>query len=223
MSRGGFELTVGANLWFEGELWRVQRIDILGVELTNERSAVRVSIAKLCASAIPVAEPQPPNADEELVAVILGSLDASERQALEERAVHIREVIAASHLSGMKTETYTNKAAELGVSVRSIERWVAGYREAGVAGLADSRLLRRRQCRVDPRWDAMVLRVLDDLVSYSTPTMKVVIDRVGRELEAEYGRATVALPSMSTAARRLKVLSKGRHAFWKCQVSAVGL
>jgi transposase InsO family protein len=209
----GFELTVGADLWFEGELWRVQRIDIHGVELTNERSAVRVSIANLCSSASPVAEPQPPNADEELVAVMLGSLDASERQALEERAVHIREVIAASRLSGVKTEAYKNKAAELGVSVRSIERWVAGYREAGVAGLADSRLLRRRQCRVDPRWDAMVLRVLDDLVSYSTPTMKVVIDRVGRELDAEYGRGTVALPSMSTATRRLKVLSKGRHAF----------
>jgi transposase InsO family protein len=215
VNRGRLEITVGADVWFEGELWHVQRIDIHGVELTNQRSAVRVSIAKLCSSSSPVAEPGPPDTDEELVAVVLGSLNASERQALEERANHVREVLAESRERGGKTatETYEKKAAELGVSVRTIERWVAGYRDAGMAGLADSRLLRRRQRRIDPRWDAMVVRVLDEMVSSSTPTMKVVIDRVGRELEAEYGHGAVALPSMSTAARRLKVLAKGRYAF----------
>lgn len=215
MTRGRFELTVGADLWFEGALWHVQRIDIHGVELVNQRSAIRVSIAKLCSSASPVVQPESADTDEELVAVVLGSLDIAQRQALEDRANHVREVIAASRAGGGKsvTEAYQVKAAELNVSVRTIERWVAGYRDSGMAGLADSRLLRRRQCRVDPRWDAMVLRVLDDLASASTPTMNVVINRVGRELDAEYGQGVVMVPSMSTARRRLKVLSKGRHAF----------
>jgi hypothetical protein len=53
VSRGRLGLTVGADVWFEGELWHVQRIDSHGVELTNERSALRVSIAKLCSSASP--------------------------------------------------------------------------------------------------------------------------------------------------------------------------
>jgi len=117
--------------------------------------------------------------------------------------------------SGEKTarDTQQEKAAELGVSERTIERWISGYRSAGVAGIADSRLLRKRQSGVDPRWDAMCVRVLDELVNASTPTRNVVIDRVNRNVESEYGPGEVRIPSPSTAHRRLAVLSNGRHAF----------
>jgi len=54
------KLTFGADLCSRANSGVFQRIDIHGVELTNERSAVRVSIAKLCSSASPVAEPRVP-------------------------------------------------------------------------------------------------------------------------------------------------------------------
>jgi len=108
------------------------------------------------------------------------------------------------------TET---KAAELGVSVRTLERWVAAYRDSGVAGLADSRLLGRYASGVDPRWDAACMQVLADLTHASTPTMNVVIARIGRQVDAEHGPGVVPIPPRTTAYRRLRQLSKGTHAF----------
>ncbi len=104
-------------------------------------------------------------------------------------------------------------AAELGVSVRTLKRWVAAYRDSGVAGLADSRLLGRHTSGVDPRWDAVCVQVLADLTDASTPTMNVVIARIGRQVEAEHGQGVVAIPPKTTAYRRLKQLAKGTHAF----------
>lgn len=214
MSRGRFDLTVGAQLWFEGALWHVQRIDPNGVELTNGRSAIRVSVAKLHSCASLVVAPELSDTEEELVAIVLGSLTREQRQALEERAKHVRDVIAASGEGSAKAmEAYKKKSEELGVSVRTIERWVAGYRDSGLAGLADSRLLRRRKSRIDPRWDEMCERILNELVPSSTPTQNRVIDRIGQELEDAYSPGEVTLPSPKTARERLKELSKGRHTF----------
>ncbi|MDQ2758632.1 MAG: integrase, partial [Actinomycetota bacterium] len=79
--------------------------------------------------------------------------------------------------------------------------------------LADSRLLGRYVSGVDPRWDAACVQVLADLTDASTPTMNVVIARIGREVEAEHGHGVVPIPSTATAYRRLKQLAKGTHAF----------
>ena len=209
-----FDLTVGTELWFEGSLWRVQRIDANGVELTCGRSATRVPFARLCTEAHPIHEAAEEPVDEELVAVLLGSLKPQQRAALEARGKHVREVIAAVS-TGEKSAhaAQQEKAHELAVSERTIERWIAGYRASGLAGIADSRMLKQRRSRVDPRWDAMCTRVLDELVKESTPTMNVVIDKIARSLEAEYGPDVVGIPSPSTAHRRLTALSKGRHSF----------
>jgi putative transposase len=214
MSSGRRELVVGTEVWFEGSLWRVQRIDANGVELAAGRAAVRVTFDRLCSDASPIHEPAEQSKDEELVAIVLGSLTAQQREALDDRAAHVREVLAAV-ASGQKSAraAQREKAEQLGVSERTVERWIAGYRASGLAGIADSRLLRKRQSGVDPRWDAMCVRVLDELVTASTPTRNVVIDKINRNVEAEYGPGEVRIPSPSTANRRLAVLSKGRHAF----------
>jgi putative transposase len=125
MSRRRFDLTVGAQLWFEGALWHVQRIDAQGVELANGRSPIRVSVAKLYSCASLVVVPEVSDTEEELVAVVLGSLTRDQRQALEERAKHVREVIAASGEGGAKTatEAYKKKSDELGVSGVSPMGW----------------------------------------------------------------------------------------------------
>lgn len=214
MSSGRFDLAVGADLWFEGALWRVHRIDSHGVELVSDRTATRVSFDRLLAEGRPVNEAEPRDTDEELVPVILGSLTSKQRDALEVRAGHIRDVIAVVSVGGKSAgDAYREKAAELGVSDRTVERWVAGYRTSGLAGIADSRLLQKRRATVDPRWDAMCVRVLDELVGASTPTRNVVIDTVNRRVDAEYGPGEVCVPSPSTARRRLDALSKGRSAF----------
>lgn len=213
-SPGRFELAVGTELWFEGALWRVHRIDARGVELMSDRTATRVPFERLCAEGGIVRDPEPHDSDDELIPVILGSLNAKQREALEVRAGHIREAQAAIS-AGEKSagDAYREKAAELRVSERTIERWVAGYRTSGIAGIADSRLLQKRQSTVDPRWDAMCECILDELVTASTPTRNVVIDKINRRLDAEYGIGEVRIPSASTARRRLEALSKGRHAF----------
>lgn len=55
--------------------------------------------------------------------------------------------------------------------------------------------------------------MLDRYVEASTPTIGVVIDAVARELEVEFGTGMVPLPGKSSAYKRVKALSKGRHAF----------
>lgn len=126
----------------------------------------------------------------------------------------MRSALAAVNDDGTNLESVlAAKAKELDVSVRTLYRWIAGFRASGVAGLADTRIRSRYAVGVDPRWDATCLQVLDDYVEASTPTMGDVIDAVVRKLEASFGPGTVPLPSKATAYRRLKVLAKGRHAF----------
>jgi hypothetical protein len=83
MSSGRFDLTVGTDLWFEGALWRVHRIDSRWVELVSDRTATRVPFDRLLAEGRPVNEAEPRDTDEELVPVILGSLTDKQRDALE--------------------------------------------------------------------------------------------------------------------------------------------
>jgi hypothetical protein len=142
--------------------------------------------------------------DQELIPVLLGSLTDRELQELERRAGHVREVLSAppGASKSRRKLRYAAKATELGVSIRTFERWVAGYLDAGVAGVADNRMLQRRASGVDPRWDTACLAVVADLTTASTPTMGTVIERIERELEAAHGPGIVPLPSRATAYRR---------------------
>jgi hypothetical protein len=71
MSSGRFDLAVGTDLWFEGALWRVHRIDTRGVELVSDRTATRVPFDRLLAEGRPVNEAEPRDADraQELTAM----------------------------------------------------------------------------------------------------------------------------------------------------------
>ncbi len=219
MTGAAVELRVGVQLWFDGEVWTVQELTARAVTLAVGGRARCVALPGLVAQAVVLAGQddggQPPApADRELVGVLLSSLTVGQLTVLEQRAGHVRELLSGLPVDAPPLNArYQAKAVELGVSVRTLKRWVAAYRDAGVAGLADTRLLGRYSSGVDPRWDAACLRVLDDLVDASTPTMSTVLARVGRELAAEHGPGTVALPSKTTAYLRLKQLANGRHAF----------
>ncbi len=209
------EVGVGTQVWFEGSVWWVEEVASETVTLAAGQLLRTVATRLLATQVVVMADgPSAPD-DEDLVPVLLSNLAPRERAVLEERAGNVRALLDEVSVSGAGRlrRRYAIKAAELEVSVRTLERWVAAYRESGVAGLADSRLLGRYSSGVDPRWDAACLQVLADLTDASTPTMNVVLARISRQVEAEHGAGVVPLPAKTTAYRRLKALAKGTHAF----------
>lgn len=205
------DLRPGIRVWFGGASWEVVALHGLEVTLRSGPSLQRVAVTEIAAHAVAMA-----HKDDSFdpTAVVLSSLTTSQRHKLDVRAGHVRSALAAVNDDGTNLESVlAAKAKELDVSVRTLYRWIAGFRASGVAGLADTRIRSRYAVGVDPRWDATCLQVLDDYVEASTPTMGDVIDAVVRKLEASFGPGTVPLPSKATAYRRLKVLAKGRHAF----------
>lgn len=205
------DLTPGTRLWFRGAVWTCTSIDGPTITVTRGTQAIAVTVAALASQAHNLE----PLDDENLpVNMLLSSLTAKSRQEIEERARHIRELLAEDdgNPDTLKARL-AGKAAELGTSIRTLQRWVAGYRAKGEAGLIDSRILQERASQVDPRWDKACLDVLARYTNASTPTKNVVIDEIRHDLTARYGEGIVPIPSQATAYRRLDELSKGRHTF----------
>jgi transposase InsO family protein len=221
-------LTVGpgAQLLFDGDVSEVVELDGTRVVLRNVRTGglVSVGLARLVMAAQAVTG----RADEgPSVGVLLAGLSRRQRQEIAERAEHVREVLTGFR-SGQPDRAasgepdprfaaevpwktrYANKAAQLGVTARTVERWVAGYREAGEAGLVTRRP--GASSLVDPRWDEAARQVLAGLVNASTPTRSAVIARVSAALAEQFGDSVVPLPSQATAYRRLAELTKGTNA-----------
>jgi hypothetical protein len=172
---------VGARLAHDGELWTVVAMETGCVVLAGPRGArKRVLTATLFADATTrvlgahEAVPSP-------IGSVLDDLSDAERRQLSERLGHVREVLTG-YRSGsadlaepgeprsgydpslLLADRYEAKATELGVTVRTLERWVAGVREAGPVGLVDRRSLRSADlfAGVDERWLAMCRTVLDE-------------------------------------------------------------
>jgi transposase InsO family protein len=143
------------------------------------------------------------------IGTTLASSTKDQQQRVAVRVEHVRQVIDGE---GPLRDRIKTKAAELGVGVRTVERWVADYRRDGAAGLVDSRVIRGRGSRVDPRWDDAVRAVMAQKVNDSTPSRSAVLARVAALLVQQHGPGVVAEPSAATAYRRLKELTKGTNA-----------
>lgn len=160
--------------------------------------------------------------------------DASEkaRETARERARHIREVLTG-YTSGDPSAALPNeprpeyspersrgtrvraKAAELGVGVRTLERWIGGYRASGEFGLLDGRqkLPNDVAPSVDTRWLAMAKLVLDEQISEAKVTKTIVIARIEARLVKVHGHGQVPCPGRSTAFKVLAALDRGRSTF----------
>jgi putative transposase len=227
-------LAPGVRLWFDGELVEVVELAAarVGVRMLRTGGLVSMGLVDLVAGATAVdAEGRGPRPEgrQEPAGTLLAALGPAQQRAVRERAGHVREVLTGFR-SGYPdragagepwpefTDTlpllvrYRNKARQLGVSQRTVERWVVAYRDRGEAGLVDTRVLRPRGRWVDPRWDAAARAVLAELVDASTPTRAAVVERIGARLEETFGTGTVAVPSRATAYRRLEELTKGTNA-----------
>ena len=107
------------------------------------------------------------------------------------------------------------KAAELGTSLRTVQRMRHRYREQGLWGLVDTRHARRARPtgNVDPRVVAAAVTVIDAQTRASTGTKSRAVRQIRQLVEDEHGPGTVPMPSTATFYRLLDVLSAGRHTF----------
>ncbi|MEV0225932.1 helix-turn-helix domain-containing protein [Streptomyces sp. NPDC050704] len=173
--------------------------------------------------------PGPSGTDaEDIASVILDQLSHDERVLAIERAGHVREVLTgfrsgSSELAvgGEPREPYglsvpmesrkAAKAAELGVTVRTVERWLADFRRHGEAGLAPRRK-RSGALRpaADQRWVETALEVMVEHTGESKPSRTLVIERTRARVIARFGPEVVRQPSRATAFRILAGL-EARH------------
>lgn len=223
-------LSPGTRLFLDGDVTEIVTIDGPVVTLRSDRTRqfTTMRIARLAATARP-AGIAPADGGAVSPGLVLGGLTGERRGELAERAGHVREVLTgyrAGHEDGALPgeprpayqmtrplkDRYRAKAEQLGVTSRTVERWVAAYRESGEAGLADARTLRGRGSVIDPRWDEAVRAVLAEMVSDSTPTRGAVLRRAGARLDEIHGEGAVLRPSAATAYRRLAQLARGTNA-----------
>ena len=223
-------LTPGTRLIYDGDLVEVVELDGARAVVRNHRTArfVTVKLGRLVAGARP-ADPSPAADGGPGLAVAWNGLTDAQRAAVSERAGHVREVLTgfrAGHAEAAAAgeprpqygpgkplkARYQAKASELGVGERTVERWAMAYRQAGEAGLVDTRMLRGKASAVDPRWDEAVRLVLAELVGESTPTRSAVLRKVAARLDDLHGAGVVPQPSPATAYRRLAELARGTNA-----------
>jgi len=107
------------------------------------------------------------------------------------------------------------KAAELGVSLRTVEYRRARYVAQGLWGLVDQRATRAWEAtgRADARLIAVARQVIDAETHASTGTRGRLIRRVVKAVEDTYGPDVVPLPGKTTFYKLVEALSAGRHTF----------
>jgi hypothetical protein len=111
-------------------------------------------------------------------------------------------------------ERYADKAAELGVTLRTIQRWVQGFQRRGEAGLAGGdQLPQRKGAKVDDRWTEAALEVMAGYEDESRPSRTWVIEQTRASVIARFGPDAVIQPSRATAFRVLEDLERRNPLF----------
>jgi transposase InsO family protein len=224
---GAVAVGVGCRFAFDGEVVEVVQLQGSRVTLRDGRGRWRtLSLAGLLARAAPLeaAGDQPA-----AVGSLLAGLSEGQRVVVGRRAADVREPLTG-YRSGTSAaagpgeprpeyeparsleERQEAKAGELGVTGRTVRRWVRAYRECGEAGLVDARWVTGRGRSVDPRWEEACRVVVAGQVGASTPTASAVLRLVDRWLDEKYGPDAVPRPSTATAYRHLGRLTAGTNA-----------
>jgi transposase InsO family protein len=241
VSSAGVRVGVGTRFRYDGETVEVieMAITATGNEVVlkdNHGRVMRLAVKELLlsdrAQVIPDSPGPASDDDEDLASVVLAQLSHGQRDALLERAAHMREVLTGYRSGSAEVaeegeprpqyapdrplyERYADKAAELGVGFRTIERWVQGFRLHGEAGLVGGDQLSQRQApKVDDRWVEIALEVMAEHTGESKPSRTLVIDRTRARVIARFGPGAVAQPSRATAFRVLEDLER-RHPLFR--------
>ncbi|WEB43344.1 Mu transposase C-terminal domain-containing protein [Streptomyces yunnanensis] len=236
MSGAGTRLGVGTRFRLDGETVEVVELASLatGMEVilkdARDRLA-RMSVRELLTSdrAEVIPKDGGPAADDvELAAVVLGRLTKEERKEVLERAEHVREMLTGyrsgceelarpgeprpEYAPGLSLgKRYAAKAAELGLTVRSVERWARAFLEGGEVGLAPKKAqVEGGLSHADPRWVEVAEEVLGEYKEESRPSVKLVLERVQARLEERFGPDAVPLPKRTAGYRWMHELER-RH------------
>ncbi len=164
--------------------------------------------------------------------ITLGTLDTAGADELSGRVAHVQELLTGyaqgcpelaaageprpDYGPGVALmDRYRAKAAELGVGISTLRRWVAAFTRYGPEGL-----LRRDTGRgggplsnTDPRWVQACREVLAEHVSTSRPTRALVLAQIEQRLTVQHGEGVVPAPARSTGYALLRELSRGSNAF----------
>jgi transposase InsO family protein len=241
LSGAGVRVGVGTRFRYDGETVEVIEMAITAtgneVVLKDHHGRVmRLAVKELLlsdrAQVIPYSPGPSSDDDEDLASVVLAQLSSGQREALLERAAHIRELLTGYRSGSPEIaaereprpqyaadrplyERYAGKAAELGVGFRTIERWVQDFRRHGEAGLVGSDQLPQRQGpKVDDRWVETALEVMGEHKGESKPSQTFVIERTQARVIARFGPGAVVQPSRATAFRVLGDLER-RHPLFR--------
>ncbi|HNV41718.1 MAG TPA: transposase [Ornithinibacter sp.] len=212
MTAAVLEARIGAQLWFDGEVWTVcdvggEAVRLQGSDGRHRTAAIPDLIAG--ASALDQSE-HDASIDGQLSAVVLASLTAKQRAALEAQ-VGVFAALLESRTANDDAQPLHVAAAGLGLSLRTVQRRLRRFDQLGPAGLIDERLLKESRRSVDPRWDAACVEVLSRYTNRSTPSQQTVIRETNRTFLESVPEGVA--PSRSIAYERVLELDAGRYTF----------
>lgn len=226
-------LQVGTQLVRDGSLWEV--VEFSGSHLVLRGPEGRVTHVRLLAL---LAEPglrqvtgSGQQSPEPAVDAELSNLTHRERERLTVRLGHVREVLTGFRRGEARfkaageprpqfardvplMQRYASKAAETGVHIATVRRWVAAYQSQGPLGLRDQESAARPAAdRVDPRWLTAARAELASRVAGSRPTRQMVLREIAKRVERMHGAGVVPVPGKTVGYAVLTELGRGTNAF----------
>lgn len=234
MSGWTVPLHVGLRIGFDGEQFTVteisgRRILLEQVGAEGAPGVRQVDVAMLLAhpsTRFGDAGPRP----RASAAAVFSALSGDEEDEVTARFRHVQEVrtgfrLGSAELAGEgeprpeyapgvpMMRRYEAKAAELGVGVTTVRRWVMQAEKDGPAGLARRGGGTGVLDRVDPRWLDTARSVLAGNVKGPRPVRALVLTEIEERLKREFGVGAVKCPGRTTAYEALTELSRGTNAF----------
>jgi transposase InsO family protein len=226
-------LRPGLPVSFDGEQYTIAEVEGSRVMLRRTgpagapswRQVELVTLLSHPSTRILTPSPEPQAA----LATVLGGLDDSEDDELTARYQNVQEIrtgyrhgCAELALDGEPRPQYAPgvpmmaryraKAAELGVGVSTVRRWVTQAQD-GPAGLVAERPARAVLDRADPRWLDAARRVIARHVLRSRPVRGLLLAEIEDELAQQHGPGVVPVPSRTVGYELLRELGKGTNAF----------
>jgi len=225
-------LAVGSRLRYDGEAHTVIAIGGSHVTLRSQQGRTWAADLRHVLAHGTALSPGGELAPQDALGQLVTNLSDAEGRRLTERVGHVREVLTgfrsgsaaladedeprpAYRCERPVLERQHAKADEIGVGLRTVQRWLAAYAVYGPAGLVDSRHHRELNPLrgVDERWLNTCRTVLDEHVEASRPTKKLILERVEARLAEAHGRGVVAIPHRKRAHAAMAELTRGTNAF----------
>lgn len=237
MRRAGVRMGVGTRFTYDGEILEVVEIHpVAGVLEVIARDLRSQSVRRLALDELMFSDRshllsedlvvEVSEAGGDVASVKWSAVPESARSQARERAAHVREALtgyrsgcALTALPGepqrryrmelSKQDRMAAKAKELGIGLRTVERWVGRYEAEGEVGLVSAKAMQPvLGSKAFELFELAALDVMREHTDMSRPTRGYVVAHARARLAATYGAGVVPLPSQATAYRILDKLDR---------------